>query len=177
MIMCSREYAYVGPPELQHLALTQCPGSRILTLEDLRAWLATAEADQLPDGSHIATFTIDIDGDLLLAPRRSEHVACAAGGPVLSAGEIVFDKELTVTEVSNQSTGFCPEPESWDAVAVALERIGVRHPAQFITVAVFRLCLTCGQRNIVKDNWYYCNFCDAELPRDWNFSRNATMGP
>ncbi|MEU6730442.1 hypothetical protein ABZ917_42625 [Nonomuraea wenchangensis] len=34
-----------------------------------------------------------MDGVLLLAPRRSEHVACAGGRPVLSAGEISFARE------------------------------------------------------------------------------------
>jgi hypothetical protein len=33
---------------------------------------------------------IDAKGNLLLAERCSEHVACAGGGPVLSAGEIFF---------------------------------------------------------------------------------------
>jgi hypothetical protein len=28
----------------------------------------------------------------------------------------------------NQSTGFCPQPESWSAVATALDRADVPHP-------------------------------------------------
>ncbi len=74
----------------------------------------------MKDGSFIATFIITLNEELLVAPRRSEHVACASGGPVLSAGEITFDDNLVVIEVTNQSTGFCPEPESWASVAIHL---------------------------------------------------------
>ena len=66
---------------------------------------------QLQKGEEV-NFVIDLTGTLRLAPRRSEHVACAGGGPVLSAGEIVFRRERggwTVGEVSNQSTGYCPD--------------------------------------------------------------------
>lgn len=174
--MGKREYEYVGPAELRDAAKSQASGTGIATLDDLRAWLASVEMDRSPDGTHIATFTINLDGKMLLAPRRSEHVACASGGPVLSAGEIGFDDELTVTEISNQSTGFCPEPESWPTVANALDRIGIPNPERFTTEVVFRLCPRCGERNIVKDEWYYCTMCDAELPRTWNFSRNANVG-
>ena len=56
-----------------------------------------------------------------LADRHSEHVACAGGGPVLSAGEMFFlleDSRAAVVEVSNQSTGYWPETSSLTAVAV-----------------------------------------------------------
>ncbi|MBF0289995.1 MAG: hypothetical protein HQM14_19435, partial [SAR324 cluster bacterium] len=63
---------------------------------------------------------ISLNQELLLAPQRSEHVACAAGRDVLSAGQMAFDPEtVSLEEVTNQSTGYCPEPESWDAVAMA----------------------------------------------------------
>lgn len=176
MLMCKREYHYVGPAKIRDAAKSQPSGTSIATLDDLRAWLASAVTDRSPDGTHIVTFTINLDGELLLAPRRSEHVACASGGPVLSAGEIGFDEELTVTEISNQSTGFCPQPESWTTVARALDRIGIPHPERFTTEVVFRLCPSCGERNIVKDDWFYCTICDAELPRSWNFSRDAYVG-
>lgn len=174
--MGTREYEYVGTSDIRDAAKLQPCGTRILSLDNLRAWLSTTQTDRLPDGSRIATFTIDLDGGLRLAPRRSEHVACASGGPVLSAGEISFDERLTVTDISNQSTGFCPEPESWANVASTLNRIGIRHPGRFTHEVVFRLCPSCGERNIVKDDWYYCLICDAKLPRSWNFCRNANVG-
>jgi len=63
----------------------------------------------------IVTFVIDQSGTLLVADRQSEHVACAGRQPVLSAGEMTFlvsGKVVEMAEVSNQSTGYCPEPES-----------------------------------------------------------------
>jgi hypothetical protein len=174
--MVKREYKYVGPIEFRDAAKSQPSGISIATLDELRTWLASGQTDRLQDGTYVVTFTIDLDGKLLLAPRRSEHVACASGGPVLSAGEISFDDDLTVTEISNQSTGFCPEPESWMTVANALDRIGIQHPQRFTTEVVFRLCPSCGERNIVKDNWYYCTICDAVLPVGWNFSLATNVG-
>ena len=174
--MGKREYHYVGPSEYRDSAKSQSPGTTIATLDDLRAWIASAQTDRAQDGTSLATFAINLDGELLLAPRRSEHVVCASGGPVLSAGEIGFDDELAVTEISNQSTGFCPESESWLTVAHALDRTGIPHPERFTTEVLFRLCPGCGERNIVKDEWYYCTMCNAELPQDWNFSPNANLG-
>lgn len=174
--MAKREYHYVGPTAIRDAAKSQSAGVRITSLDELRAWLTNPESlESTHRKAHIATFTIDLRGDLLLAPRRSEHVACASVGPVLSAGEITFDG-TTVTEITNQSTGFCPEPESWKSVATALDRIGVRHPGRFTTEIVFRLCPACRERNIVKDSWFYCALCDGKLPQHWNFPREANVG-
>src|SRR5262249_60577502 len=63
---------------------------------------------------------------------RSAHLRGWPGGPVLSAGELFFltaSGRVEVIEASNQSTGYCPEPESWPAVAAALDRAGIAHPA------------------------------------------------
>ena len=164
-----RFYSYVGPPEIRDAVMSAQPGAPIRNRADLSAWLASDSADAARDGSITATFIIDCDGVLRLAPRRSEHMACAAGGPVLSAGEITFSADGDVSEVSNQSTGFCPEPESWDHVAAALDHIPVTHPGRFTTTVVFRLCPGCNQRNIVKDDWFVCDVCGADLPVVWNF--------
>lgn len=164
----SREYVYVGPVEIRSAAEKQRPGARILSLAELRAWLATADTDRLRDGTVVATFTITLHNELLLAPRRSEHVACASGGPVLSAGEITF-ADLAVVEITNQSTGFCPEPESWTSVETALNRIPLIHPGQFTTQLVYRLCPACQERNAVKDSWFCCALCGGKLPENWNF--------
>ena len=45
---------------------------------------------------------------------------------VLGAGEMTFVQagaDWRVAEVTNQSTGFCPDPDSWPAVAAALDSI------------------------------------------------------
>ena len=95
-----------------------------------------------------------------------------AGGPVRSAGEMFFSMagEVVVEEVSNLSTGFCPEPESWWAVQAALDGLGLPHPGRFTTEVVFRRCPRCFQRNVVKDDWFVCQVCGAELPQGWNFA-------
>jgi hypothetical protein len=76
---------------------------------------------------------------------------------------------VEVEEISNQSTGFCPEPESWPVVAAALDTLGVRHPGRFTLAVVFRRCPACGERNVVKDGWFACGVCGADLPAEWNF--------
>jgi hypothetical protein len=57
------------------------------------------------------TFVVAPDGLPRLAPRRSEHVALAAGRDVLATGEMMFIHESgarRVLEATNQSTGYCP---------------------------------------------------------------------
>jgi hypothetical protein len=163
-----RLYEYIGPAELLGVAATKVGGSRIITEVGLRDWISAHQRD---DSSVTATFTIDRSGHLRLADRRSEHVHCAAGEPVLSAGEITFDAEsASVVSVTNQSTGYCPEPGSWPCVEAALRQIGVPHPTGFTSEFIFRKCPECGERNIVRENWFVCAFCDADLPKTWNFS-------
>ncbi len=176
MPMSRREYQYVGPREIRDVAGAQPSGTAIRTVGDLSRWLESEPTEHTPDGNWIATFTVSVDEVLHLAPRRSEHVACAAGGPVFSAGEITIDDEYNVVEISNQSTGFCPEPESWPTVETALNRIGLTHPGRFTDAVMFRLCPQCNQRNIVKDSWYYCQVCDARLPESWNFANATNAG-
>ncbi len=167
----SRLYSYVGPAEIKARVAGAPAGTPIRSAADLLAW-ARAGGHAGPDALVAATFVIDARGDLRVADRRSEHVACAGGGPVLSAGELflrVAGGRVEVAEASNQSTGFCPEPGSWPAVAAALDRLGVPHPGRFTTEVVFRRCEKCGERNAVKDGWFVCAVCGAELPAGWNF--------
>jgi hypothetical protein len=165
-------YRYIGPAEIK-TRVAGCPGGTpISSFATLLAWVRGSGRDDGPDGLVAATFVIDAGGQLLLADRRSEHVACVGGGPVLSAGEVFFrcdGDEVEVIEVSNHSTGYCPEAESWPAVAAALERICVAHPGRFTREVSFRRCERCGERSVVKDDWYVCGVCGAELPQEWNF--------
>jgi hypothetical protein len=71
--------------------------------------------------------------------------------------------------VTNQSTGYCPDAICWAAVGRALERLGLEHPGDFTTKIVFRLCSSCGERNIVRDGDFTCALCDTALPLHWNF--------
>jgi hypothetical protein len=169
----SRPYTYVGPSAIKARVAGHPSGTPIRSAADLLAWVRRTNGHRVPDALLAATFVIDTDGNLLLADRRSEHVACAGGGPVLSAGEMFFridGRLVEVAEAANQSTGYCPEPESWPAVAAALDHIGVPHPGRFTTEVVFRRCGKCGERNVVKDGWFVCGACGAELPAEWNFA-------
>ena len=162
-------YSYVGPPEILARSHTAPKGVPIKNANDFRDWIEAT--GQRPASQIVATYVIDKDGLLLIADRRSEHVACAGGQPVASAGEMTFLVEvnqLEVIEVSNQSTGYCPEPESWPQVAQALDRIGLPHPGRFTCEIIFRRCPSCNQVNIVKDNWLVCLFCGKDLPTQWN---------
>jgi hypothetical protein len=162
----TRLYRYVGPVGIAARSAGRTAGMRVSSISDILVWARQADEGQ---GEVAATFVIDEGGGLLLADRRSEHVACAGGRPVLSAGEMFFAVEgdrVEVAEVSNQSTGYCPEPESRPAVAAALDYIGVPHPGRFTVEVVFRRCGKCGERNVVKDGWFVCG---ADLPAGWNF--------
>lgn len=160
-------YCYVGPEEIRRAVSSFPIGTPIASVGDAETWL-DAHADALVEG---ATYVVDLQGRLRLAPRRSEHVACAGGEEVLAAGEIRFHRaghRLGVAEVSNQSTGYCPDTSCWPAVARALEAAGINPPSGFSLEVVFRRCPRCGERNLVKEGWFVCVFCDADLPAGWN---------
>ena len=115
----------------------------------MRRWIQKTGQSAAPGGLLAVTFVIDLSERLLIADRHSEHVACAAGCDVRSAGEMFFaidGPDVSVDQVSNQSTGYCPEPESWEVVERVLDRIGLNHPGLFTTVCIFRRCTHCGQR-------------------------------
>jgi hypothetical protein len=168
--MGQRSYHYVGPEAVRIAAASSPAGSPICARAQLDAWLAEHAADR-DRGLVPATFVVTDDGVLRIASRRSEHVACAGGGDVLAAGEMFFSTaaEARLVAVSNLSTGYCPESTSWPAVAAALERAGVAHPGAYTSAFDFRRCPACGERNLVKDSYFVCAICDAELPAIWNF--------
>ena len=172
-----RLYNYVGPEEIRTRVLGDPPGTRITASRDLEGWLASNEGESVAaTGDITTTFVVDPEGALRIVSRHAEHVSCSGGTPVLSAGEMTFTRAQgvwSVSEVSNYSTGFCPEPDSWIEVARALDGAGIRHPGRFTAEFVFRYCIQCGQRNVVKDEWYVCGVCDADLPESWNFDQRG----
>jgi hypothetical protein len=166
-----KSYPYVGPHDLRLLLEQPSDRTPIRQPEDIRAWMRAARQDIARDQSITATFTIDPHGQLWIADRHSEHVVCAGGQPVIAAGEITFLLQkhgVTVAEISNQSTGYCPEPESWAAVAATLDAIGLDHPPAFTSVFIFRRCQQCGTTNIVKEAVFECAVCETPLSRTWN---------
>ncbi|PVC92064.1 hypothetical protein [Streptomyces sp. CS014] len=163
-----RSYRYVGPADLKAAVGPGSGGHRIGSAADFTHWIAERTASELLEPF---TFVVSTDGMLRLAPRRSEHVACAGGEDVLSAGEISFIREVdrwVVDDVSNQSTGYCPDVVSWPAVAHALDAIELGHPSRFTHHVVFRRCPGCQEHNIVREDDFVCVFCCSDLPKAWN---------
>jgi len=146
----ARAYAYVGPAELR--ARVGDPAPPVASARDLAAL-----------GEPILTFVVTHDGALRVASRRSEHVACAGGQDVLAAGELFISATGAVTGASNLSTGYCPAPACWPALAEALDRAGIAHPPTWTHAFEFRRCDACGERNLIKDDHYACAICDADL--------------
>jgi hypothetical protein len=168
-----RLHVSVGPEDIRRRAAGSPGGAPITSAADLAGWVRRTGQEPNSAGLVAVTFVVDEQGRLLVADRRSEHVACSSGRAVLSAGELFLahsEAGWRVVEVTNQSTGFCPEPESWPAVASELDRAGVPHPGRFTAEVVFRRCGPCGQRNVVKGGWFACDVCGAELPAEWNFA-------
>ena len=166
----TRRYCYVGPADLRSLPqpvdLVDVESPTVLD-----RWLE----DRKPrDRVEPFTYMVTVDGALRIAPRQCEHVACTGGTDVLAAGEMRFEYDETtwaVTQVSNQSTGYCPDLDSWHAIAAALDRLDVRHPDGFTHPIVFRVCPACCAINIVHDDIFECIMCPEELPREWNLDQ------
>ncbi|WP_338865351.1 hypothetical protein [Myxococcus stipitatus] len=162
-------YPYAGPEEIRRRSTVAPPGTLIRALPDLETWLS-AHPDALIEG---ATYVVDLRACLKLAPRRSEHVACAGGEDVLAAGEMGFAaraRGARVFAISNLSTGYCPDVSCWNAVVESLARAGLSAPPAFNPAALFRRCPVCAETTLVKEQWFVCTFCDADLPIDWNVS-------
>ena len=158
----------MGPADLKALVWSGGEGRRIRSPAEFDEWVSMRTAEELADPF---TFVIDTTGVLRLAPRRSEHVVCAGGGEVLSAGEMGFCEESgrwKVDEVSNLSTGYCPDVRSWPSVADALDSARIARPSGFTHEILFRRCVVCHQLNIVREGDFVCVFCEAELPLEWN---------
>ncbi|MFN0200667.1 MAG: hypothetical protein ACKVTZ_04070 [Bacteroidia bacterium] len=132
-------------------------------MADIENWIIQTKQKTGNYGEIIATFVIDLDYNLLINDRHSEHVVCANGKNVLSAGEITFErvhhkaeKSLLVSQISNLSTGYCPSPSSWEAVAKALAKTGVAYPEYFTTAFEFRICKNCHWVNVIKEEDFVC---------------------
>lgn len=166
----SKKYKYIGPEEQRELISAESAGHRVKETKDILNWIY--DTDQHVDNHEvIATYVVLKDKYLYIADRHEEHVVCAQGKDVLSAGEITFEinkGKVEVLEVSNQSTGYCPKPASWKMVGKALDKASLKHPGRFTHSFEFRRCDKCESINVIKDNWYVCAVCDTDLSKKWN---------
>jgi hypothetical protein len=159
-------YHYIGPDELRQLIAPSNLGIPIQKPQDIINWLGSSQDLKQPHDEVITTFIINEEGILCLAERQTEHVVCAGGKAVLSAGEMTFSvtkNAIEVTYVTNQSTGYCPEPDSWIAVAKALNQLAISHPNGFSYQFIFRQCKICQTINIIKENLFICAVCGNPL--------------
>lgn len=166
-------YCYIESLDLLYF-FQELPQRQLVKCEqDILNWIVKAQQRLDDQKSIVATFIVDVDEQLWIADRHSEHVQCARGQPVLSAGEITFtliSLSVVVSEVTNQSTGYCPETESWEVVASVLSQANLSCPSDFTSKFIFRRCEVCSTINIVKYDWFYCGVCNSDLPKEWNFN-------
>src|SRR5262245_66175812 len=106
-MMAGRLYDYVGPPEVAASVRGSPAGTPLKSEHDLKAWLAANREDLDSAGTITATFVIDQDGQLRVAQRRTEHIACASGGPVRSRSE-----ERRVGKECRSRVGGAPETKN-----------------------------------------------------------------
>ena len=163
-------YKYVGSPDF--IPKGEFPKRTHLESVDIVGSWMIDHRDELDIEECIAaTYVIDSGGLFWIADRSSEHVACARVGEVLSAGEVFFsgiNEVPYIDRITNQSTGYCPEPLSWHAVTESLSSVGIIFPSEFDPAFEFRHCEKCDTLNIVKDEYYTCMSCYEDLPEIYN---------
>jgi hypothetical protein len=133
----SKLYPYVGPAAIKARVACRPAGTRISSAADLLDWVRGTGEHPGHDGLVAATFVIDAGGDLLLADRRSEHVGCAGGGPVLSAGEMFF--RVNGEEIEAVATRSAGSGTSRKTAGSSVELRGARPPNPRHQVDAFRI--------------------------------------
>ena len=173
--MDPKRYKYVGPEEIRQRTVGQSDRACIRQHEDLRQWIVRAEPIASRRSYVPATYIVDPQRQLWVADGRSEHVACAAGDDVLAAGELVFAEHrgrFEVIAATNQSTGYCPEPECWSVLEAVLDALQITRPPAFTAAFDFRRCDGCGTTNLIKDSVFECAVCRSALSQKWNFDQS-----
>jgi hypothetical protein len=167
-------YRYVGPENLLNLIHADICREAVENADSVLSWIRQTDQILNYDNSTTATYIIDTNEIMWICDRHMEHVVCAIGMPVLSAGEVTFrinNNHVEIPYITNQSTGFCPEPKSWIAVNKALKKTNIKHPNKFSVNFIFRLCTNCSTINIVKENFYLCAVCNHALEKQWNLDK------
>ena len=164
-------YSYVGPKHIINSVSYNIQKFRVTNSENVKQWIQKTSQVMERDYSIIATYIIDEQQQLWITDRRYEHVACAEGKRVLAAGEMTFlvENNVSISEISNQSTGYCPKKSCWQVVETVMRRTGMNFPNYWTLAVTFRMCKNCHQRNIVKDAFFICDVCGEALNLHWNF--------
>ena len=154
----AHEYRYVGPAEIAR-AVQDMPSGRVVSeATDLARWLSEQSSEADAAGLVWATCVVDLRGRLRISHRSTEHVACAGGEAVQAAGEVAVDAETQeLGEITNLSTGYCPEASCYPVVRRAFEKAGLPAPRGFTIAFTFRRCVSCGQRDVIKDEAFECD--------------------
>lgn len=168
------EYEYIGPKEILEIIEEKYQGRVIETSEEIFDWIIENHSKPKKDDIIICTFIINLENKLVIADRHSEHVQCANGKNVRSAGEIGFQvdnqKRINVFSITNQSTGYCPSAKSWTEVDKALKKIScLTFPNGFEPEFVFSYCPNCKTRQIVREDFYFCPTCEGGLLSEKEF--------
>lgn len=161
-------YTYVGPRDL----LTLSPPEDLVQVVSAESFYRWAQNKKVRSEGYTVTYVVLASGELRMAERQTEHVACAEGGPVRAAGEMSFEihkREVHITSLSNLSTGFCPEPEYLEQVLALVASLQVDLSTCDVHFFEFRRCQECQSTNVIKVGDPFCVVCDAPLPEEWNF--------
>jgi hypothetical protein len=164
-------YRYVGPEAVAERVRGHSSGRPVRSVEDVINWVVAEQDVENESDGVVAAFVVDADGQLRIIDRRHDHAECTGAGPVLFAGEmkfIIHNESVLVVDVTNQATGYCPEPESWPVVHAALLAAGLQPPRGLRLACVFRRCPKCNSLNLVKDRNFVCDACAARLPLIYN---------
>ena len=162
-------YPYVGPERIRSAAAGAQPGTVIGSADALAEWLEQ-NPDALAEG---ATYVVDLRGRLRVAPRRSEHVACASADPLLAAGEFTSGPppQSPAPATTRRAT---PLTSTAYRARARAARGRARTAARVLSgPIVFRRFPRCREINVVKGGWFVCALCDADLPEQWNVSARA----
>ena len=161
-------YKYIGSKDILKQVKPEQIGYPITSAKDILYWINNS-AQEFNNQEITATFTIGQNYIFRLNDRRSEHVACAGGVDVLAAGEITFEveqKQISISQITNQSTGYCPSPSSWKDINKVLSKLNIDYPEYFTQEFIFRVCAACGVINVIKDSFFVCIICNQDLPED-----------
>lgn len=165
-----RAYHYIGNPDF--IPKGEFPPRTLVdSVESVRTWMSEHSREVDIEGNIAATYVVDTNLQFWIADRGSEHVACARLGDVISAGEVFFSESKAgpyIDHITNQSTGYCPEPSSWPAITKALLDSDLEFPHCFDPEFTFRRCTNCEDLSVVKEGFFVCLACNTDLPADYN---------